>query len=246
MAWPTPRNFHEIVLIGQLNAIAVALPLAMAETRKVLVRAMGRWKKDRRLNEVKAILRRLQHIATDPDPADLANASGAGAPPMSGPTHLTIAAMVATVVAVLGLVATYGLVSFRQPTDPTENRAPTSSGAPTEMVSRQSDAASPPSPLAGQVLQSALQQMASGRIQTARGQLLPIASEGSADAAWSLARSYDPNYLATIPSADAAADVEEATRWYQIWHTIAVKEGLVADSISLERIIRSMRQPPAR
>jgi hypothetical protein len=88
--------------------------------------------------------------------------------------------------------------------------------------------------------------MANGRVQAARRQLVRIASEGSADAAWSLARSYDPNYLGTIPSADAAADVEEATRWYQTWRTVAVKEGLVAGSISLERIIRSMRQPPTR
>jgi hypothetical protein len=88
--------------------------------------------------------------------------------------------------------------------------------------------------------------MANGRVQAARRQLVRLASEGSADAAWSLARSYDPNYLGTIPSADAAADVEEATRWYQTWRTVAVKEGLVAGSISLERIIRSMRQPPTR
>jgi hypothetical protein len=95
-------------------------------------------------------------------------------------------------------------------------------------------------------VQSALQQMANGRVQAARRHLVRIASEGSADAAWSLARSYDPNYLGTIPSADAAVDAEEATHWYQTWHTLAVKEGLVADSISLERIIRSMRQPPTR
>ena len=110
------------------------------------------------------------------------------------------------------------------------------------MVTARSNTGLPPPPQAQQVLQ----QMANGRVQAARRQLVRIASEGSADAAWSLARSYDPNYLGTIPSADAAADVEEATRWYQTWHTVAVKEGLVADSISLERIIRSMRQPPTR
>jgi hypothetical protein len=110
------------------------------------------------------------------------------------------------------------------------------------MVTARSNTGLPPPPQAQQVLQ----QMANGRVQAARRQLVRIASEGSADAAWSLARSYDPNYLGTIPSADAAADVEEATRWYQTWHTLAVKEGLVAGSISLERIIRSMRQPPTR
>ena len=207
---------------------------------------MGLWKKDRRLDEVKAILRRLQHIANEPDSVDLASASGTGAHLVSGATRLTIAATVTTVLAVLGLLATYGFVGFRQSTDPPQNRIPQDSSVPDDMVTPQSNAALPPPSQAQQVLQSALQQMANGRVQAARRQLLRIASEGSADAAWSLARSYDPNYLATIPSPDAAADVEEATRWYQTWHTLAVNEGLVADSISLERIIRSMRQPPAR
>ena len=207
---------------------------------------MGLWKKDRRLDEVKAILRRLQHIANEPDSVDLANASGTGAHLVSGATRLTIAATVTTVLAALGLLATYGFVGFRQSTDPPQNRIPQDSSVPDDMVTPQSNAVLPPPPQAQQVLQNALQQMANGRVQAARRQLLRIASEGSADAAWSLARSYDPNYLATIPSPDAAADVEEATRWYQTWHTLAVNEGLVADSISLERIIRSMRQPPAR
>ena len=205
---------------------------------------MGLWKKDRRLDEVKAILRRLQHIANEPDSVDLANASGTGAHLVSGATRLTIAATVTTVLAALGLLATYGFVGFRQSTDPPQNRIPQDTSVPDDMVTPQSNAVLPPP--SQEVLQSALQQMANGRVQAARRQLLRIASEGSADAAWSLARSYDPNYLATIPSPDAAADVEEATRWYQTWHTLAVNEGLVADSISLERIIRSMRQPPAR
>jgi hypothetical protein len=83
------------------------------------------------------------------------------------------------------------------------------------MVTAWSTTGLPPPPQAQQVMQSALQQMANGRVQAARRQLVRIASEGSADAAWSLARSYDPNYLGTIPSADAAADVEEATRWFR-------------------------------
>ena len=76
--------------------------------------------------------------------------------------------------------------------------------------------------------------------QAARSELLRVASEGSADVAWALARSYDPNFLRTV-SADAAPDIAEATRWYRTWYAIAVKQGLVADSVPLERIIRSMR-----
>lgn len=99
--------------------------------------------------------------------------------------------------------------------------------------------AAPPAPQA--TLQVALGLMASGRVQAARGELLRLAPEDSADVAWALARSYDPNFLGTLPTADATADIAEATRWYRAWYAIAVKQGLVADSVPLERIIRSMR-----
>ena len=69
-----------------------------------------------------------------------------------------------------------------------------------------------------------------------------MAAEGSPDVAWALARSYDPNYLGSIPATDAGPDIEQATRWYRTWYAAAVKQGLVADSVSLERIIGSMRQ----
>ena len=99
--------------------------------------------------------------------------------------------------------------------------------------------AAPPAPQA--TLQVALGLMASGRVQAARGELLRLAPEDSADVAWALARSYDPNFLGTLSTADATADIAEATRWYRAWYAIAVKQGLVADSVPLERIIRSMR-----
>ena len=83
--------------------------------------------------------------------------------------------------------------------------------------------------------------MAKGKVRAAREQLLVLANKGSPDAAWDLARSYDPNVLVGLP-ADAAPDVKEATRWYRTWYAAAVREGLVADSVSLERIIGSMRQ----
>jgi hypothetical protein len=80
-----------------------------------------------------------------------------------------------------------------------------------------------------------------GQVQAARKQLLGLASADAADVAWMLARSYDPNFLVTLPSADGGADVEQATRWYRIWHAAAVKQGLVPNSVSVERIIGSMR-----
>jgi hypothetical protein len=90
-------------------------------------------------------------------------------------------------------------------------------------------------------LQAASVLMTSGQVQAARTELLRVAQEGSADVAWALARSYDPNFLGAIAGTDASPDVVEATRWYRTWYDIAVKQGLVADSVSVERIIRSMR-----
>jgi len=93
-----------------------------------------------------------------------------------------------------------------------------------------------------QALEAALGLMTNGRVRAARQQLLAIAVDGSPDVAWALARSYDPNFLGTLPAADAGPDIEEATRWYRAWYAAAVKQGLVADSVSLERIVGSMRQ----
>jgi hypothetical protein len=90
-------------------------------------------------------------------------------------------------------------------------------------------------------LQAASGFIATGRIQAARAELLQVAQEGSPDVAWALARSYDPNFLSTISTADAGPNTVEATRWYRIWYDIAVKQGLIAESISLERIIRAMQ-----
>jgi hypothetical protein len=90
-------------------------------------------------------------------------------------------------------------------------------------------------------LQAASVLMTSGQVQAARTELLRVAQEGSADVAWTLARSYDPNFLGAIAATDASPDVVQATRWYRRWYDIAVKQGLVADSVSVERIIRSMR-----
>ena len=77
-------------------------------------------------------------------------------------------------------------------------------------------------------------------MQAARKQLLGSVSEGAADVAWMLARSYDPNFLAAIPAADAGPDIEQATRWYRAWYAAAVAQGLVPNSVSVERIIGSM------
>jgi hypothetical protein len=83
--------------------------------------------------------------------------------------------------------------------------------------------------------------LSKGQVQAARKQLLGLASADTADVAWMLARSYDPNFLISLPSADGRPDIEQATRWYRIWHAAAVKQGLVPNSVSVDRIIGSMR-----
>ena len=198
--------------------------------------------RNRRLDEVKAILRRLQHISDEPH-------SG---PAGDDATHLfrapsrrvAIAAVVITAALVLTMLGTYAFLSFRPPAGSTvrlpAGRAAEPKTLPNSTMAPRPNAPVPPAP-STTVLQGALRHMAGGRIQIARSELARIEPEGSADVAWALARSYDPNFLSTVPKADAAPDVPEATRWYRTWYTLAVKEGLVADSVSLERIIRSMR-----
>jgi hypothetical protein len=111
------------------------------------------------------------------------------------------------------------------------NQAP--AGAPAQDVQKSSAAAA---------LQRASDLVASGQVRAARDVLLRVAQDESADVAWALARSYDPNYLVTVGATDARPNVAEATRWYRTWFEIAVKQGLVADSVSLDRIIRSMNE----
>ena len=138
------------------------------------------------------------------------------------------------------------------------NRQTSSVAPPGEVVRRDSVAAggatippvyppAAPTPLAPEkqrspaALQAASALTTSGQVLAARTELLRVAQEGSADVAWALARSYDPNFLGAIAATDASPDVVQATRWYRTWYDIAVKQGLVADSVSVERIIRSMR-----
>jgi hypothetical protein len=88
---------------------------------------------------------------------------------------------------------------------------------------------------------NAHQLMDRGRIAAAREMLLRRDLAASQDGAWLLARSYDPNYLATIPSPDASADKGQAEEWYRRWRDIAVRNGMVMDDQRLKRIINSMR-----
>jgi hypothetical protein len=83
--------------------------------------------------------------------------------------------------------------------------------------------------------------MDSGHIVAAREMLLRPDLAASQDGAWLIARSYDPNYLATIKSPDASADKRQAEEWYRRWRDIAVRNGLVMDDPQLKRLIGSMQ-----
>ncbi len=83
--------------------------------------------------------------------------------------------------------------------------------------------------------------MEAGRIMAARRLLSQPAVASTQDGAWKLARSYDPNYLASIASSDASSDKAQAAEWYRRWRDIGVRNGMVMDDARLGRLINSMR-----
>jgi hypothetical protein len=176
------------------------------------------------------VLQRLQRISAEPTAVDPQPAPGGSADPTYLPTHRTaIVAALGAAALICVLAIGYAFVAVRQSTSPPATVAPVLPATPRAAL---------PEPAA---LQVAVRLMTAGRIQAAREELRRLAPEDSADAAWALARSYDPNYLVTVQGADAVPNIAEAERWYRTWYAISVKQGLVADSVSLDRIIRSMR-----
>ena len=83
--------------------------------------------------------------------------------------------------------------------------------------------------------------MDAGQIIAARRLLLRPDVAVTQDGTWRLARSYDPNYLAGVPSPDASSDKAEAAEWYSRWRDIGAAYGMTMDDLHLRRIINSMR-----
>jgi len=194
----------------------------------------------RQLEEVKAILRRLQSLSAEfsgavPAPGVAKNSSRSRA----GRRRVLAAGLgLCGGLATIGLGA-YVLKDLRQSLSQAGVRAPQSAPATLPLpVERE------PEPSARSILEKALQDLAAGHVKAAREALIRSQHQGSADTAWTLARSYDPNFLTEIARPDAEPNVREAARWYRIWYSRAVTDGLVADSVSLERIIGSMPDPP--
>lgn len=90
-------------------------------------------------------------------------------------------------------------------------------------------------------LGKALRLMDTGHIMEARRLLSRPDLVATQDAAWRLARSYDPNYLAGVPSPDATPDKVQAAEWYRRWRDIGAGNGMVMDDLHLKRIIDSMQ-----
>jgi hypothetical protein len=196
---------------------------------------MGRSKaEDRKLSEVKAILQHLQRMAVDPaSVAEQSTQEAVAHPARSFMRPRVALALLGGTVLTSVLLVGYAFISVDQ------NRSRPSTFAVEPRVNSAVPRAAAPSSVPA--LQVAIGLMAAGRIQAAREELLRLEPEDTADVAWALARTYDPNFLATIPVADADPNVAEATRWYRTWYAVAVKQGLVRDSVSVDRIIGSMR-----
>ncbi len=205
---------------------------------------MDRSQIDPKLSEVRAVLQRLQTFSAAPDSVEPQRETGRTIDPdqsiATGRAPAAIALTIAGVFALLGLVWLTNSPAGRTaaPAAATPDVSLTAAIPPVE-ASVSPPALRPSRPRAATEVAQDL--LARGHVQAARKQLLGSVSEGAADVAWMLARSYDPNFLAAIPAADADPDIEQATRWYRAWYAAAVSQGLVPNSVSVERIIGSMR-----
>jgi hypothetical protein len=201
----------------------------------------------RRLAEVKAILQRLQALSAEPG----TGVAGAGGGKRTDPSRVARRRALAAGLGLLAGLATIGLGAYTM-TDlggPTSRsaglRAPRSAEDPAFLAARDRQTTDKPEPSAQAILEKAMQDIAAGHVRAARDALIRVQHQGSADMAWTLARSYDPNFLGEIAQRDAEPNVREAARWYRIWYSRALTDGLVAESVSLERIIRSMPDGPS-
>jgi hypothetical protein len=206
-------------------------------------------REDPRLSEVKAVLQRLQRISAGPEVQAEQLAAEQALRRRGWGLSVSLGLAAGALVAV-GAFVFIDPARLLGPSASRERQLPAAVTQPvpstTKLVVVPGGNVSPPLAAQSQIpprpaLEAAMGMLSAGRVQAARRQLLAIASEDAADVAWALARSYDPNFLSAIPGPDAGPDVTEAARWYRAWHASAVRQGLVTESVSLERIIGAMR-----
>jgi hypothetical protein len=203
-------------------------------------------RQDRKLSEVRGVLHRLQGLPEPQSDGSRTAEVGFRRGYLVGIAGTTTVMVTAAMVLVFG----YVLPSFRPEATPTpkdgSNRQLESSKVSDASGVSTGSAVSPEerpgaSTTVSPAVEAAQELMSTGRVQAARQRLLAMASDGSPEVAWALARSYDPNHLKGIQGADAGPDVAEATRWYRTWYAAAVKQRMITNSVSLEKIIGSMR-----
>jgi hypothetical protein len=89
-------------------------------------------------------------------------------------------------------------------------------------------------------LDSARDLISAGQIAKARGVLLSAGDTARPEMALLLARSFDPNFLATLPEPDSKPDIAEARRWYTRWFALASARGEVPETMRLDLLLRSL------
>jgi hypothetical protein len=94
----------------------------------------------------------------------------------------------------------------------------------------------PPDP----AIANARQMMDSGKIKAARELLQHPSLSSSQDGAWLIARSFDPNYLATTSSPDAAGHKEKAAGRYRRCRDIGAQNGVPMDDNHFRRLIETL------
>jgi hypothetical protein len=124
---------------------------------------------------------------------------------------------------------------------PAKMDPPVKSSAAADNVAASPANTAPIDPRITQVIDNARQLMDAGHIVAARQMLLQPDLATSQDAAWLIARSFDPNYLATVQSADATADKAQAEEWYRRWRGIGARNGAGMDDARLKRLIDAMQ-----
>ena len=208
--------------------------------------------KEKELDEVKRTLQRIQRIASEPIDDTLVD-DAAGIEP--GETRTSdgrsetakqfandawygqrLTAIAIAALAVVGAAGAAVWMMYGSRIEPGSTPETTSALSTGE---QQRSAAQVPqdAPLVTTDAQALLE---AGRVVEARRALVDLPVK-SPEAALTLARSYDPNYLRQIPSPDAAADPAEAERWYRTWRDIASERGLVLEPDRFDRIIKAMR-----
>jgi hypothetical protein len=107
-------------------------------------------------------------------------------------------------------------------------------------VARSGGDAPAPGRDATMLLTEARRLLREGDILSARKILLTGDPEKRAEFAFTLAQSYDPNYVRSLQRANSSPDRSEAERWYKRWYDLAVDSGLEMENARLMRIINAM------